>query len=158
MSPLEKLPTELLEKVFLYCMNLELPRSSPVIAGKLSSDVVYLHMITAAFGPTWEIWHAHGRFQSVKGNEQDSSSSASEDDHTLQVRQINQISTIPAICLLIFSRLFYAVVGHRFLVYSEQRKHGFGKMPRTESSSPIVRSPFKPLFECYLKINNFQTF
>ncbi|KAE9380193.1 hypothetical protein N431DRAFT_432477 [Stipitochalara longipes BDJ] len=57
MCLLEKLPTELLERVFLYCMNLELPRASPVISGKLSSEVVYLHTIITAFGPTWERWH-----------------------------------------------------------------------------------------------------
>ncbi len=53
MSDLEKLPVELLEKVFLFCMNPDLPRSSPVIAGKLSSSVVYTKTIIAAFGPSW---------------------------------------------------------------------------------------------------------
>ena len=50
MSRLEKLPTELLEKVFLYCFNLDLPRASPVIGGKLSSDHIYMRTMIKAFG------------------------------------------------------------------------------------------------------------
>lgn len=57
MSSLEKLPTELLEKVFYYCMNLDLPRSSPVIGGKLSSEGVYVRTVLAAFDETWEDWY-----------------------------------------------------------------------------------------------------
>jgi hypothetical protein len=53
MSNLEKLPTELLERVFFYCLNIDLPRSSPVIGGKLSSETVYMRTIIAAFGVTW---------------------------------------------------------------------------------------------------------
>lgn len=54
LSSLEKLPTELLENVFLYCLNLDLPRSSPVIAVKLSSEPIYTRTIMAAFDHTWE--------------------------------------------------------------------------------------------------------
>jgi hypothetical protein len=54
MSNLEKLPTELLEKVFLYCMNFDLPRSSPILGGKLSSETMYTQTIIHAFGPHWE--------------------------------------------------------------------------------------------------------
>ena len=61
MSDLEKLPTELLEVVFLYCMNLDLARSSPVIAGKLSSELTYSRTVIAAFGPTWDRWHGQER-------------------------------------------------------------------------------------------------
>jgi hypothetical protein len=53
MSPLERLPTELIERIFFFCMNLDLPRSSPVIGGKLSSEVIYLRSVISAFGPTW---------------------------------------------------------------------------------------------------------
>jgi hypothetical protein len=53
MSDLERLPVELLEKIFLFCMNLDLPRSSPVIGGKLSSEIIYSHTLINAFGPTW---------------------------------------------------------------------------------------------------------
>jgi len=45
MSLLEKLPTELLEKVYLYAMNTDLPRSSPIIAGKLSREFIYIQTI-----------------------------------------------------------------------------------------------------------------
>jgi hypothetical protein len=59
MSNLEKLPTELLVAIFFYSMNMDLPRSSPVIGGKLSNEVVYTRIVIAAFGPTWE--YAYGR-------------------------------------------------------------------------------------------------
>ena len=57
MSLLERLPMELLEKVFFYCVNLDFPRSSPVICGKLSSEVVYTRTILAAFEDTWERYY-----------------------------------------------------------------------------------------------------
>jgi hypothetical protein len=85
MSLLEKLPTELLEKVFLYCMNLELPRASLVIAGKLSSETVYLHTIISAFGPTWDRWHGRRkRFLGLKGKEPAKINDTSEGDPKLQ--------------------------------------------------------------------------
>jgi hypothetical protein len=59
MSNLEKLPTELLVTIFLCSMNMDLPRASPVIGGKLSSEAVYARTVIAAFGPTWE--QAYGR-------------------------------------------------------------------------------------------------
>ncbi|KAE8440571.1 hypothetical protein EG329_007229 [Mollisiaceae sp. DMI_Dod_QoI] len=61
MSNLEKLPTEILETVFLFCLNFDLPKASPVIAGKLSSPIVYNKTILASFGPTWERWHTRER-------------------------------------------------------------------------------------------------
>ena len=54
MSLLEKLPTELLVEIFLYSMNLDLPRSSPIIGAKLTSELVYTRTVVEAFGPTWE--------------------------------------------------------------------------------------------------------
>ena len=54
MSNLEKLPTELLVDIFLYSMNVHLPRSSPVIGGKLTNELVYIRTVIAAFGPTWD--------------------------------------------------------------------------------------------------------
>ena len=54
MAALEKLPIELLQKVFLLSMNLDLPRSSPIIAGKLSGEHTYIQFLTLVFGPTWE--------------------------------------------------------------------------------------------------------
>jgi hypothetical protein len=56
MSLLEKLPTELLETIFLYCLNLALPNSSPIIGAKLSSDATYTKTILVAFDPTWEVY------------------------------------------------------------------------------------------------------
>jgi hypothetical protein len=88
MSLLERLPTEILETVFLYCLNLELPRASPVIAGKLSSEIVYLHTILSAFGPTWEKWHGREKISKTKRyHEEDSVDIAFEGDSKFQVRQ-----------------------------------------------------------------------
>ena len=88
MSLLERLPTEILETVFLYCLNLELPRASPVIAGKLSSEIVYFHTILSAFGPTWEKWHGRQKISKTKrNNEEDSVNVASEGDPKFQVRR-----------------------------------------------------------------------
>ena len=39
-APLEKLPTELLETIFLYDLNLSLPQASPIIGSKLASKHV----------------------------------------------------------------------------------------------------------------------
>jgi hypothetical protein len=61
MSSLEKLPTEILETIFLFCLNLDLPNTSPVIAGKLSSSIMFNKTVMVAFGPTWERWHGRGR-------------------------------------------------------------------------------------------------
>ena len=44
-SLLERLPTEILELVFLYCLNLSLPRSSPLLGKRLTSN----HMKTSLF-------------------------------------------------------------------------------------------------------------
>lgn len=73
MSDLEKLPTEILETIFLFCLNLDLPNASPVIAGKLSSAMVYNKTIVAAFGPTWERWHGRerNRLQKRDGGSED---------------------------------------------------------------------------------------
>lgn len=57
MSPLERLPTEILEQIFFHSMNFDLPRSSPVIGWKLSSEAVYNRTIISAFGVTWEMYY-----------------------------------------------------------------------------------------------------
>lgn len=41
LSWIERLPTEILEQIFLYALNISLPRSSPVISAKLSSEHTY---------------------------------------------------------------------------------------------------------------------
>jgi hypothetical protein len=79
MSSLERLPTELLQEIFLHCMNLDLPRSSPVIGGKLSSESVYTQTILAAFEDTWETYYRTEKSEislPLLGN------------HTLQVRNL----------------------------------------------------------------------
>ena len=81
MSDLEKLPVELLERIFLFCVNFDLPRATPVIAAKLSSEIVYSKTILAAFGPAWYKWY--GCSQSLP-----SDSREHEDDRDLAVRSL----------------------------------------------------------------------
>ena len=57
MSPLEKLPTELLANIFYYTMNFNLPRSSPIIAAKLSGEAIWKKTVIQAFGQTWDDWY-----------------------------------------------------------------------------------------------------
>lgn len=48
-STLETLPVELLEKIFLYSLNVNLPRVLPNLATSLSSERVYRLLILLAF-------------------------------------------------------------------------------------------------------------
>ncbi|KAK2626669.1 hypothetical protein QTJ16_003844 [Diplocarpon rosae] len=57
MSPLEKLPTELLERVFQFCVNLDLPKASPIIAAKLSSQTTCDWTVMRVFGPSWDKYY-----------------------------------------------------------------------------------------------------
>ena len=52
-STLENLPTEVLQNIFLHSMNYNLPRASPVLAGRLSSDYIYMQTITNVLGQHW---------------------------------------------------------------------------------------------------------
>ncbi|CCU74413.1 hypothetical protein BGHDH14_bghG000309000001001 [Blumeria hordei DH14] len=52
-SALEKLPTEIVEKIFKLCLNLDLPRSSPVIGAKLANWNIYKSLILSGFEVTW---------------------------------------------------------------------------------------------------------
>lgn len=63
LSPLEKLPTELLQTIFTDCLNVSLLRASPVIAVKLGSQHNFIQAILEAFGPTWRY-----RYNHVRGN------------------------------------------------------------------------------------------
>ncbi|KFY43268.1 hypothetical protein V495_04041 [Pseudogymnoascus sp. VKM F-4514 (FW-929)] len=57
MTPLERLPTELLEKIFLVSLNFNLPRSSPIIGIKLSNQYIYTITTVTIFEPTWRYNH-----------------------------------------------------------------------------------------------------
>ncbi|PKY06767.1 hypothetical protein P168DRAFT_325590 [Aspergillus campestris IBT 28561] len=48
-SHLESLPVELLERIFLYALNLQLPRASPALGAALSREGVYRALILRAF-------------------------------------------------------------------------------------------------------------
>jgi hypothetical protein len=54
MSTLEKLPIEVLQRIFILSLSPNLPRASPIIGGSLSSKHVYLEALFAAFEETWE--------------------------------------------------------------------------------------------------------
>ena len=49
MSPLERLPTELLEMIFFYCLNVSLPRSSTVLGRSLASNHVKTKLFLLLF-------------------------------------------------------------------------------------------------------------
>ena len=51
-SPLERLPTELLEIIFLKCLNISLPRASLSIGKRLASDYVKTELFRIAFSGT----------------------------------------------------------------------------------------------------------
>lgn len=50
-SPLERLPSELLQDIFLLCKSLDLPSASPFIGAALSSEHVYLRLCDDVFKP-----------------------------------------------------------------------------------------------------------
>ncbi|KAI9817494.1 MAG: hypothetical protein M1827_001104 [Pycnora praestabilis] len=49
LSSLEKLPPELLQSIFLYAPNLNLPLASPYVGATLSSEHVFTHLALSAF-------------------------------------------------------------------------------------------------------------
>ncbi|KAK2764987.1 hypothetical protein FQN54_008686 [Arachnomyces sp. PD_36] len=49
LSPLETLPTELIHKIFLECLEINLPRASLPIAAALSNETIYTWLIRLAF-------------------------------------------------------------------------------------------------------------
>ena len=91
MSALECLPIEILASIFLYCMDFDFPRCSPVIARKLSSAAIYKRTIMVAFGPVWNLWHGYSDHFPPKASETDISEDASfivydrPGDHILEV-------------------------------------------------------------------------
>ncbi|KAG5969651.1 hypothetical protein E4U58_001262 [Claviceps cyperi] len=70
-SSLQNLPVELLEKIFLYSMNLALPRSNPLLGAKLSAKVTRRRVFMAAFHETWDWTLSKGEVKShlEKGKE-----------------------------------------------------------------------------------------
>lgn len=53
LSSLERLPTEIVEKIFKLCLNLSLPRSSPIIGVRLANWNIYKTLILSVFETTW---------------------------------------------------------------------------------------------------------
>ena len=66
-SPLEQLPTEILERIFLLSGNLNFPRSSLRIGYLLSGRTFHSELIVTAFAPTWDFWYGH-RWYTKKNN------------------------------------------------------------------------------------------
>src|SRR5881394_1529735 len=48
-APLEKLPIELIQKIFFECLDINFPRASLHIASALSNEVIYTWLIRLAF-------------------------------------------------------------------------------------------------------------
>ncbi|KZF20801.1 hypothetical protein L228DRAFT_240551 [Xylona heveae TC161] len=53
-SPLESLPPEILQLIFFYAMNLDLPLASPRLASLLSSEHVYTKLCLSVFRGCWD--------------------------------------------------------------------------------------------------------
>ncbi|QPC69913.1 hypothetical protein HYE68_000665 [Fusarium pseudograminearum] len=51
---LQTLPAEIIESIFLYSANVDLPRASPVIGAKLSGRVTLIRFLMWAFYDTWD--------------------------------------------------------------------------------------------------------
>ncbi|KAG5946644.1 hypothetical protein E4U59_003355 [Claviceps monticola] len=63
-SSLQTLPVELLEIIFLYAMDLALPRSSPLIGAKLSGKATLLRLFIAGFHETWDQYFGLSKMES----------------------------------------------------------------------------------------------
>lgn len=117
MSALEKLPTELLQHIFLYCLDLNLPRASPILAGNLSSPSIYSQTIIAAFWPTWDAWHGKDRNRTVDKD-------LSGGDVNLQVSSQLSIYTRIYLTLTIQSPPYSVVDGHLLMCCCRPNKPG----------------------------------
>lgn len=72
-TPIERLPLEVLEQIFLFSKNTNLPKSSPYIGRTLSERLTLLRLVVEAFGPTWDVWFGcvPGTVRSYDGWERD---------------------------------------------------------------------------------------
>lgn len=73
-APIERLPTEILQRIFLFSAALNFPRASLRIGALLSPRSFRLELIILAFGPTWDVWfgvHSGNLVQSYYGWEDD---------------------------------------------------------------------------------------
>jgi hypothetical protein len=56
-SNIEKsMPLEVLERIFWFSENINLPRASPRLGTLLSGPSTLRETFLSAFGPTWEVW------------------------------------------------------------------------------------------------------
>jgi len=71
--PIERLPVEVLEMIFLTSQNLNFPRSSRRIGWLLSGKTTLNRLVERAFAPTWDAWFGVDprRVQSYYGRRDD---------------------------------------------------------------------------------------
>ncbi|KAK1758447.1 hypothetical protein QBC47DRAFT_142073 [Echria macrotheca] len=55
-APVERLPLEILERIFFFSENLNLPRCSLRLGLALSTSGTLRELIITAFAPTWDLW------------------------------------------------------------------------------------------------------
>jgi hypothetical protein len=55
-APIERLPAEVIERIFLFSENLNFPRSSHRLGLALSASGTLRELIICAFAPTWDLW------------------------------------------------------------------------------------------------------
>ncbi|KAK3935603.1 hypothetical protein QBC46DRAFT_46060 [Diplogelasinospora grovesii] len=56
LAPIERLPTEILQRIFLLSENLSFPRSSLHVGLLLSPKSFLTELVVYAFSPTWDVW------------------------------------------------------------------------------------------------------
>ncbi|KAI1007845.1 hypothetical protein K3495_g380 [Podosphaera aphanis] len=64
---LESLPSEILEIILFACLNVDLPRSSPLLGAKLSCRYIYVRFILSIFKSSWERFY----FPTTRGKDLD---------------------------------------------------------------------------------------
>jgi len=91
--PIERLPVEVLEMIFLTSQNLDFPRSSRRIGWLLSGKTTLNRLVERAFAPTWDVWFGVDprRVQSYYGWRDDWAKCGGD--------PVFQVSGSPSLCL-----------------------------------------------------------
>ena len=88
-------------------MNFDLPRASPIISGKLSSESIYIKILLSAFKPIWD--RAYGREGTWGVDHYDSGDA--------QIQVGIWLWQLVSVADSVVSLLFYVAAGLRFQLY-----------------------------------------
>jgi len=89
MSFLERLPIELLEKILLYSMNFNLPRSSSLLSKKLSNKHFLKEVILATFDRPWFLWYGIQTFPDIECDD-DENDAELQARHEISIKRLNE--------------------------------------------------------------------